>query len=129
MSHCQDICSSSSSIDSPDQGQGDCRPAKKEVPYFYFQSVTSIQNSIFLVSCNDACINDQGGCGTLKRQVFDNPFSSFVGSDDKVKASKREIVSDMKSSLSPHTEYIESSSTTKVALTPKKGSLLIFLMI
>ena len=121
MSHCQDICSSSSSIESQDQGQGDCRPAEKEVPYFYFPSVTSIENSIFLVNCNDACINDQDGCGTLKRQVFDNPVSSFAGSDDKVKASKREIVSDMKPSLSRHTEDIESSSTTKVVLTPQKG--------
>ena len=45
--------------------------------------VTSIENSIFLVNCNDAYINDQDGCGTLKRQVFDNPVSSFAGSTTK----------------------------------------------
>ena len=84
--------------------QGDCIPA--EVPYFNFPNVTNIENSIFLVNCKDASINDQADCRKFKPRVSDNSVA------------KREIALDKTSSLSSYCtntgkDYVSSQSKIK----------------
>ena len=56
----------------------------KEIPYFYFPNVTSIEKSIFLVNCNDAYVSDQATTENMKVGM-EKSFPTIIQPDAKIR--------------------------------------------